>query len=396
MDPYIEKFVKKKFMIWVIIALVPFVFIFCFMLLAAMLLAAGSGSSSGAVAGMQKQTAYAQALRESIVVYTRTGVEFEKIFAVYCINTKDIEKFDSLLLRDIESKLNTGVSIDTMPKSKADYKTLVEMYKNAYSELVSKFSKDGKNNYFYNCYFPIGNQVQPLQPPAPSTAPTSPTPENPYEERYAPTTPPGATPAAPSTPPMPSPISVIVNYSDDFMDPRDFGSISEHDGTDIMCAEGSPIICVESGTIETIGWNDAGGWRIGIRSQDGKRFWYYAHMRKVHPYVTSLSKGQSVTGGQVIGYVGSTGYSHNTPDNIMPDPVTLTNPTAVDKNFPEHLHFGLQIKAPAGSKEKDMWVDPYPVLQFLEKNKVNVNEQTAPADYTAVTKTQDERVFATK
>ena len=44
-----------------------------------------------------------------------------------------------------------------------------------------------------------------------------------------------------------------------------------------MGSIGTPIIAVESGTIEHLGWNQYGGWRIGIRSNDKKRYYYYAH-----------------------------------------------------------------------------------------------------------------------
>ena len=35
-----------------------------------------------------------------------------------------------------------------------------------------------------------------------------------------------------------------------------------------MAATGTPVIAVESGTVEVMGWNQYGGWRIGIRSFD--------------------------------------------------------------------------------------------------------------------------------
>lgn len=91
---------------------------------------------------------------------------------------------------------------------------------------------------------------------------------------------------------------------------------------------GTPIVAVESGYIEALGWNQYGGWRVGIRSFDGKRYYYYAHLRKDHPYAKDLCEGQIVTAGDVIGYLGMTGYSsHENVNNI---------------NIP-HLHFGVQL-----------------------------------------------------
>ena len=69
------------------------------------------------------------------------------------------------------------------------------------------------------------------------------------------------------------------------------------------------MIAVESGRVEALGWNQYGGWRIGIRSFDGKRYYYYAHLRKDYPYQSNLKEGSLVTAGDVIGYLGHTGYS---------------------------------------------------------------------------------------
>ena len=91
---------------------------------------------------------------------------------------------------------------------------------------------------------------------------------------------------------------------------------------------GTPIIAVESGYVEALGWNQYGGWRIGIRSFDRKRYYYYAHLRKDHPYAKDLQEGQVVTAGDVIGYLGMTGYSSKENVNNI--------------NIP-HLHFGIQL-----------------------------------------------------
>ena len=38
----------------------------------------------------------------------------------------------------------------------------------------------------------------------------------------------------------------------------------------MMGQVGTPVIAVESGYVEALGWNQYGGWRIGIRSFDKK------------------------------------------------------------------------------------------------------------------------------
>lgn len=54
--------------------------------------------------------------------------------------------------------------------------------------------------------------------------------------------------------------------------------------------------------VEALGWNQYGGWRVGIRSFDGKRYYYYAHLRQNYPYAEGLEEGSVVTAGDVIGY----------------------------------------------------------------------------------------------
>ena len=107
------------------------------------------------------------------------------------------------------------------------------------------------------------------------------------------------------------PIAKNYNFShyDDFGNARSYGFKRTHLGNDLMGSIGTPIIAVESGIIEHLGWNQYGGWRVGIRSFDGKRYYYYAHLRKNHPYAEGINEGISVKAGDVIGYLGMTGYS---------------------------------------------------------------------------------------
>jgi hypothetical protein len=67
-------------------------------------------------------------------------------------------------------------------------------------------------------------------------------------------------------------------------------------------------VAVEGGVVEALGWNQYGGWRIGIRSLDSKRYYYYAPPPEDFPYRKDLKVGGGA-GGDVIGYLGRTGYS---------------------------------------------------------------------------------------
>lgn len=99
-------------------------------------------------------------------------------------------------------------------------------------------------------------------------------------------------------------LPIAKNYSfshyDDFGNARSYGFKRIHLGNDLMGSIGTPVIAVESGIVEAIGWNQYGGWRIGIRSFDKKRYYYYAHLRKDHPYVKNLEEGNIVKAGDVI------------------------------------------------------------------------------------------------
>ena len=146
------------------------------------------------------------------------------------------------------------------------------------------------------------------------------------------------------------------NHYDDFGARRSYGYERKHLGHDMMGQTGTPIIAVESGKVEAIGWNQYGGWRIGIRSMDGKRYYYYAHLRQNYPYAEGLEEGSLVTAGDVIGYMGHTGYS--TQENVNNIDVT-------------HLHWGLELIFDEQRRADgyEIWIDVYPLTQFLYKNR---------------------------
>ena len=72
-----------------------------------------------------------------------------------------------------------------------------------------------------------------------------------------------------------SPIAAGYGYShcDDFGVGRSYGFRRKHLGNDLMGGLGTPIIAVESGVVEALGWNQYGGWRVGIRSADSRRYY---------------------------------------------------------------------------------------------------------------------------
>lgn len=172
-----------------------------------------------------------------------------------------------------------------------------------------------------------------------------------------------------------SPIAEGFDYSsgDDFGSARSYGYNRPHLGHDMMGLIGTPIIAVESGYVEALGWNQYGGWRIGIRSFDRQRYYYYAHLRQDRPYAEGLKEGDIVTAGDVIGYMGHTGYSKK--ENVNNIEVV-------------HLHFGMELVFDESQKESDneIWINCYPLTEFLKKHRSAVTRDEKTKEWSRTTK----------
>ena len=142
-----------------------------------------------------------------------------------------------------------------------------------------------------------------------------------------------------------SPIAAGYGYShcSDFGNSRSFG------------------IAVEGGIVEAIGWNRYGGWRIGIRSFDSKRYYYYAHLQKDTPFAKDIYEGRIVQPGDIIGFMGRTGYS---------DKENTNNIETV------HLHFGMQLVFDESQKEcnSEIWIDVYNIVKLLSNHRSSVRK----------------------
>ena len=83
------------------------------------------------------------------------------------------------------------------------------------------------------------------------------------------------------------------------------GEVSSHTGTDIACAEGTPILAAADGTVTVANgldsWGGSYGYYIQIDHGGGLET-LYAHCSSI-----CVTTGQQVQTGQVIGYVGHTG-----------------------------------------------------------------------------------------
>lgn len=160
-----------------------------------------------------------------------------------------------------------------------------------------------------------------------------------------------------------SPIAAGYGYShcSDFGVSRSFGFRRKHLGNDLMGSLGTPIVAVEGGTVEAMGWNRYGGWRIGIRSFDSKRYYYYAHLQKDHPFADGLAVGDTVQAGDLIGFMGRTGYS---------DKENVNNIETV------HLHFGMQLIFEESQKEcnSEIWINVYDIVRLLSNHRSSVQK----------------------
>ena len=177
------------------------------------------------------------------------------------------------------------------------------------------------------------------------------------------------------------PIAKGFPYSDydDFGVSRSYGYERNHLGHDMMGQVGTPIIAVESGYVAELGWNQYGGWRVGINSFDGRRYYYYAHLRQNRPYAEGLEKGDVVQAGDVIGYLGRTGYSKE--ENV--------------NNIDEyHLHFGLQLIFDESQRDgtNQIWVSGYELVKFLYKHQSEVKRNDETKEWSRVYQIKDPAV----
>ena len=170
-----------------------------------------------------------------------------------------------------------------------------------------------------------------------------------------------------------SPIAKGFPYTHykDFGKKRTYGFSRTHFGNDLFGQVGTPIIAIEGGYVEELGWNQYGGWRVGIRSFDLKRYYYYAHLRKGFPFRKDLKVGDTVESGDVIGYLGRTGCSRTEDVNNVVTP---------------HLHLGIQVIFDESQKEgsKKIWIDVYQIVRLLDGFRSEVVKDPETKDYSRV------------
>lgn len=141
-----------------------------------------------------------------------------------------------------------------------------------------------------------------------------------------------------------------ISFVDSWMSERNYGGKRGHEGTDIMASENVrgfyPVVSMTDGVIRQKGWLEQGGYRIGITAPGGAYF-YYAHLDSY----AEVKVGDHVKAGDLLGFMGDTGYSKT---------------EGTTGNFPVHLHVGIYLT----KNGKEISVNPYPALRYLETRKL--------------------------
>lgn len=142
------------------------------------------------------------------------------------------------------------------------------------------------------------------------------------------------------------------SFSDSFGSARTYGGSRKHTGTDIMDRENArgriPVVSMTDGTVKDIGWGELGGYNIGVLT-DKETYYYYAHFDR---FADGLKKGDKVKAGQIIGFMGDSGYGDE----------------GTKGKFAVHLHVGIRPKS--NISKDDFWINPYPFLCNIEDMKV--------------------------
>ena len=143
--------------------------------------------------------------------------------------------------------------------------------------------------------------------------------------------------------------SLFTAFENSWMNQRSYGGERGHEGTDIMVSENKrgvfPVVSMSNGVITNLGWLEKGGYRVGITSDSGI-YYYYAHLDSF----AAIKKGDYIKAGQLIGFIGDTGYG----------------PEGTKGKFPVHLHVGIYIYR----NGKEISINPYYLLKFLENKKL--------------------------
>jgi hypothetical protein len=117
-----------------------------------------------------------------------------------------------------------------------------------------------------------------------------------------------------------------------------------HRGADIIDRENVrgriPVVSMTEGIVQDAGYSEKWGYHIGIVTQNGN-YYLYAHLDSL---AAGASQGAAVMAGTPLGRMGNSGES--------------------GENRTVHLHIGISPKA--GFSKNEFWINPYPLLRFID------------------------------
>ena len=142
---------------------------------------------------------------------------------------------------------------------------------------------------------------------------------------------------------FPIPTNFNYSYRGTWGASRGWGGRRIHEGTDLFAGYGTPVRSTSYGVIEIMGWNEFGGWRVGIRDNHNT-YHYFAHLSSFNQ---DLKVGDIVEPRTIVGYVGSSGYGKE----------------GTSGKFPPHLHYGMYKY----NGRTEWSFDPYPSLRVWER-----------------------------
>ena len=82
-------------------------------------------------------------------------------------------------------------------------------------------------------------------------------------------------------------------------------TVSAHYQIDYAAPIGTPVVSTARGTVTSVGWENGWGNMVRIRHDNG----YTTHYGHLSAFAKGVRTGANVSQGQVVGYVGSTGWS---------------------------------------------------------------------------------------
>lgn len=240
--------------------------------------------------------------RDELEAQKTTLADEKKLLESSQTELQELEEENSALLEEIRAQ--KGEAEAALERTKEDEYAL----SNYIASLIAQMQKQEEDAKATPTPTPVPT-VEPT--PTPTPVPTPEIDEN-GEEQPTPTPTPVPT-AKPTPTPTPKPSGSSSSSSESFSWPVpgyytvtcSFGS--GHNGMDIAAPRGTPIVASRSGTVmvanDSDEWGYSWGYYVSIY-HDSTYSTLYAHMSSV-----AVSAGQWVNKGDVIGYVGNTGYS---------------------------------------------------------------------------------------